>query len=92
MLNTNNCAIEYPKYTEEEKRVPFNELMKVQQETLQRAENTLNQILAMLDRRTQAEEQAVPKIPDFKTALQFNLELSHRIADKLDGVRMILEG
>lgn len=75
-----------------EKKVPFNELSKAQTETLCKAEAQVNHILEMLDKGEMTDDFPMPEVPDFKTALQINLELSHRIADKLDFIRAILEG
>lgn len=90
MYCNDNCVAEIK--MPQEKRIPFNELSKAQTETLCKAEAQVNRILEMLDRETRQEEVSMPEVPDFKTALQMNLELSHRIADKLDLIRAILVG
>ena len=91
MLNFDNATIATnPMPTE--KKVPFNELSKAQTEGLCKAEAQVNHILMMLDKGERADDFPMPEVPDFRTALQINLELSSRIADKLDFIRAILEG
>lgn len=91
MLNFDNATIATnPMPTE--KRVPFNELSKAQTEALCKAESQVNRIMAMLDKDEMIDDFPMPDVPDFKTALQINLELSRRIADKLEFIRTILEG
>lgn len=91
MLNFDNTTIATnPMPTE--KKVPFNELSKAQTETLCKAEAQVNHIMAMLDKGASADNFPMPEIPDFRAALQINLELSRRIADTLDFIRTILEG
>lgn len=91
MLNFDNATIA-TNPTPVEKSVPFNELSKMQTETLYKAEAQVNRILTMLDKGASADDFPMPEIPDLKTVLQINLELSRRIADKLDFIRAILEG
>lgn len=91
MLNFDNTTIATnPMPTE--KRVPFNELSKAQTEALCKAEAQVNHILATLDNGERTDDFSMPEIPDFKTVLQINLEISRRIADGLDLIRAILEG
>lgn len=89
MFCNDNCAVEV---MPQEKRVPFNELSKAQTEALCKAEAQVNHILATLDNGVRTDDFSMPEIPDFKTVLRINLELSSRIADKLDFIRAILEG
>ncbi len=92
MLNTTNAAIEYPNREVCEKRVPFNELMQAQTEVLVKTEANANRILSLLDKGQQCDDPQMSEIPDFRTAIQINLERSHWIADKLELIRAILEG
>lgn len=95
MVNIDNVVITTNKSNAEEpieKKVPFNELSKAQTETLCKAETLVNHIVATLDKSERADDFSMPEVPDFKTTLQINLELSHRITEKLNFIRAILEG